>query len=254
MAKEHKTSWEKVGQWYDTLVGKEGHYYHRTLVIPGTLKLLKLKASSSMIDLACGQGVLAHAIRKETTYYGIDIAAPLIEAARNTDSCPHHQYALGDLTQNDLILPIGEFTHAAMLLAAQNLSDPLIAFRHAAKALKQGGRFVIVLNHPAYRIPRQSSWVVDEAKKLQSRKIDRYMTPMEIPIQMEPGKGKDSSVTYSYHHPLSTWFAWLKEAGFYIETVEEWCSEKTSAGPTAKMENRAREEFPLFLAISAMKK
>jgi ubiquinone/menaquinone biosynthesis C-methylase UbiE len=253
MSKEHKTSWEKVGQWYDTLVGKEGHFYHRTLVLPGVLKLLKVKPKSRLIDVACGQGVLAHALPAEVEYVGIDIAETLIAAAKDSDVNPLHHYAVGDITQPLPIDP-GTFTHAAMILAAQNLSDPLSAFRNAATALKQGGRFVLVLNHPAYRIPRQSSWVIDESKKMQSRKVDRYMTPMEIPIQMQPGKGENSSVTYSYHHPLSAWFGWLQEAGFYMEAIEEWCSDKKSTGATAKMENRAREEFPMFLAISAMKK
>lgn len=253
MSKPQKTSWEKVGQWYDTLVGKEGHFYHRTLVIPGVLKLLKLKASSHLLDLACGQGVLAHAIAPEIKYHGVDISPSLIEAALLADTNPHHSYSIEDLAQ-ELDLSLGVFTHAAMILAAQNISNPLIAFRHAAKNVKQGGRFVIVLNHPAYRIPRQSAWVVDEDKKMQSRKVDRYMTPMEIPIQMEPGKGKHSPLTYSYHFPLSSWCEWLKETGFYIESLEEWCSDKRSSGPLAKMENRAREEFPLFLALCAVKK
>ncbi len=253
MSKPQKTSWEKVGQWYDTLVGKEGHFYHRTLVIPGVLKLLKLKTSSHLLDLACGQGVLAHAIPPEIKYHGVDISPSLIEAARLADKNPQHSYSIEDLSQ-ETNLSLGVFTHAAMILAAQNISNPLAAFRHAAKNLKQGGRFVIVLNHPTYRIPRQSSWIVDETKKMQSRQVDRYMTPMEIPIQMEPGKGKDSPLTYSYHFPLSSWCEWLKETGFYIESLEEWCSDKRSSGPLAKMENRAREEFPLFLALCAIKK
>jgi hypothetical protein len=38
-----------------------------------------------------------------------------------------------------------------------------------------------------------------------------------------------------------------------VELIEEWYSDKTSEGSQAKRENRARTEFPLFLAISSFK-
>jgi len=41
---------------------------------------------------------------------------------------------------------------------------------------------VIVLNHPCFRIPRQSGWGIDEKNKLQFRKVIKYMSPMEIPL------------------------------------------------------------------------
>ena len=45
----------------------------------------------------------------------------------------------------------------------------------------------------------------------------------------------------------------LKEAGFFIELNEEWCSDKKSTGKMAKVENRCRSEFPLFLTFVAKK-
>jgi len=36
-----------------------------------------------------------------------------------------------------------------------------------------------------------------------------------------------------------------------IEKIEEWASDKDSVGKAAKMENRARAEIPLFMAIQA---
>jgi len=35
--------------------------------------------------------------------------------------------------------------------------------------------------------------------------------------------------------------------------MEEWISDKKSTGAKARMENRSREEFPLFLALLAQK-
>jgi len=38
-----------------------------------------------------------------------------------------------------------------------------------------------------------------------------------------------------------------------IANLEEWTSDKVSFGKSARSENRARREFPLFLAIKAVK-
>jgi ubiquinone/menaquinone biosynthesis C-methylase UbiE len=248
------TSWEPVEKWYSKLVGEEGHYYHKNIVLPGTLKLLDLKKtpSATLLDLACGQGVLAQVLPKDVGYLGVDISSSLIKTAIQQDKNPLHRFQVGDLTTR-LRLFKSDFSHAAMVLAIQNIEQPEEAFLNAAHHLKPGGKLVIVMNHPCFRVPRQSAWQVDQEKKIQYRRIDRYMTSMSIPIHTHPGKGKQSAETVSFHHPLSAYCQWLKNAGFSIETMEEWCSDKISEGGAAKMENRAREEIPLFLAISAVK-
>lgn len=251
--KKQSTSWEPVEKWYNEAVGEEGHYYHQHIVMPGVLKLLDLasSASPSILDLACGQGILARHISKGH-YYGIDIAPALIKAARNYDPNQENEYQVGDIAK-PFNLKKKDFTHAAFILAAQNIENPLIAFKNAFAHLQSNGKFILVINHPCFRIPRQSSWKIDPEQKIQFRRIDRYFSPMKIPIQMQPSKGKKSIQTLSFHYPLSSYFQWMQKAGFVIETIEEWCSDKRSTGKFAKMENRSREEFPLFLAISAKK-
>ena len=75
---------------------------------------------------------------------------------------------------------------------------------------------------------------------------------MDIPVSMHPGM-KNSPVTWSFHHSLQDYSNMLFDAGFCIEKLEEWSSDKESEGKKAKMENRARNEFPLFLCIIAKK-
>lgn len=248
------SSWEPVEKWYNGIVGKEGHHYHQQIVIPGVLKLLdfKRKENESLLDLACGQGVLARSIPKEVGYCGVDISQGLIAHAKEYDSSAHHEFLVADITK-PLALKKKEFSHASIVLALQNVEKPEAVFKNAFRYLVPGGKFAMVLNHPCFRIPRQSSWKVDPDQKLQYRRVDRYMSPQSIPIQTNPGKGKESSTTLSYHYSLSAYSQWLYQEGFCILKMEEWCSDKVSTGGAAKMENRAREEFPLFLAILAQK-
>lgn len=245
------TSWEPVEKWYKESVGDEGHYYHQHVVIPGMLRLLGLNQTSSLLDIACGQGILGRQIQKDIPYTGIDISPSLVKAAKQADRNPHHEYFVGDVLKP---FPIKkkDFTHAAIVLAIQNFEEPLLAIQNAAKHLAPQGRLVIAMNHPCFRVLRQSSWKVDEVQKIQYRRIDRYSSPMKIPIQAHPSKGTQSSTTWSFHHPLEDYSRWLNQAGFAIELIEEWHSNKVSTGKAAKMENRSREEFPMFLAIKAI--
>lgn len=261
MMKKHSTSpatsWESVEKWYRGSVGDEGHYYHQHIILPGVLRLLaattgKTANAPSLLDLACGPGVLARHIPKHVDYVGVDISPSFIKAAKQGDKAPNHRYVVADATKA-IPLEKSDFTHATIILAIQNMEHPKLAFLNAVKHLAPNGRLVIVMNHPCFRIPRQSSWKVDEEQKIQFRRIDRYLSPLNIPIQAHPSKGEQSATTWSFHYPLSSYSQWLFEAGFAIELIEEWHSDKVSTGKAAKMENRARAEIPLFLAIRAIK-
>ncbi len=254
MSRQDDTTWETSSSWYDKIVGTQGHYYHQQVILPRVLHLLEKEKRPHvhLLDLACGQGILSRRLPKGMKYLGIDGSASLIRSAKKYDPKSPHQFAVHDLS-HPLDLPFKEFSHATCILAVQNIADPSALFHTAFAHLKLGSPFIIVLNHPAFRIPRQSSWGIDESKKLQYRRVDRYMTELKIPIQTQPSRQEASEQTWSFHHPISYFSAELKKAGFVIDEIEEWCSDKKSIGKTAAMENRSRQEFPLFLTIIAKK-
>lgn len=253
MTNKRKTSWNRSADWYDEQVGDQGHYYHEKVILPKLIPLLELGrfASPALLDLGCGQGILARHLPPDLPYTGIDIAPSLITYAKSRSKNKAHQFLTGDLTQA-LQLKKTDFSHAVILLALQNMEHPQQVIQNAARHLRVGGRVITVLNHPCFRIPRQSHWGFDEDTKVQYRRMDRYLSPLKIPIQTHPGKDK-AEQTWSFHHPLSAYTAWLKQSGFVILGIEEWISDKVSTGPKAKIENRAREEFPLFLTLIAEK-
>lgn len=250
--KRKDTSWNQVANWYNKIVGRDGHYYHEHVVIPGVLRLLQLQPSDTLVDFACGQGILARRIPSIAKYLGLDLAKDLIQAAKQQNHQSHHEFMVCDLSK--LLRPRQEkFDKAALILALQNIEHAQNVMHNAANYLKPGGRLVIVLNHPCFRIPRQSAWQVDQKTKQQQRVLNRYLSPLKIPIEMNPGSAREDSkkITWSFHHSLQEYSQMLKTAGFMIEQIEEWSSDKESTGKQAHMENRARSEFPLFLAISA---
>jgi SAM-dependent methyltransferase len=241
-------NWDSSESWYSSCVGERGHYYHQAVVIPNSLRLLGTKGS--FLDLGCGQGVLARHLPEAAAYCGVDSSRALIAAAERMT--PSRQFVVADVT-GEIPVEKRDFDRACFLLSLQNMESGAGAIGTAGRHLKKGGKLLLVLNHPCFRIPRQSSWGIDEQMKLQYRRVNGYLSPQKIPIQTTPSKGEASEVTYSYHHPLSDYTKWLQKEKLAIESMEEWISDKKSEGTKAKMEDRARKEIPLFLAILAVK-
>ena len=114
----------------------------------------------------------------------------------------------------------------------------------------------MVINHPAFRIPKRSSWGWDEKESKQYRRIDAYMSDEKIEIDMKPGEEMVSkkAFTVSFHRPLQVYFKALNKAGFAVTRLEEWISHKSSQpGPRSAEEDRTRKEIPMFLCIEARK-
>ena len=245
-------SWESVADWYDKLQQKEGDWTHK-LIFPFLLKAIvpQKDAPISILELGCGQGVFARMLpAKKISYVGVDIAPTLVQKARGYKYKFPATFSVQDVTKPfDLHK---QFDRILFLLSFQNMKETEIALAQAKKHLAPGGRLVLLINHPCFRIPRQTSWGIDTPKKIQNRRVDRYMTPMEIPIDMHPGDKDKTALLSSFHMPLSALTKQLFEAGFTIQWIDEICSDKESAGAHAKMENRARDEFPLFLMLVAI--
>jgi ubiquinone/menaquinone biosynthesis C-methylase UbiE len=249
----HPTSWENSSEWYEKIVGNAGHYYHQKIIIPGVERLLALEPKSKVLDLGCGQGVLARILTKHQEYLGVDASPQLIKSAKGYDAKYLHQYMVADATKP---IPNAEpnFTHAVAILSLQNMGKPQGAIENAGRLLKKDGKFIIVLNHPYYRIPRQSGWGVNDASDQQYRWVTSYLSSFTIPIAMHPGQKEKSSDTLSFHEPLMNYIRYLSAAGLAVVGMEEWVSDKKNEpGPHAKRENHARAEIPLFMAIVARK-
>ncbi len=247
-----QTLWDQASRWYDSLVGMSGSDYHQTIVMPGVFKMLDLKSGRRVLDLACGQGVFSrYLLEKRIKPEGLDSSEELLRMARSRSikTIPYH---LGDASDATL-LKDQEFDGIACLLAVQNMENIEPVFKNIARWLKPKGKFVMVLTHPCFRIPRQTHWGWDDDKKMEYRRIDRYANEMKIPILTPPFIDK-VNFTMTYHRPLQNYFSALLKAGLCVDSLEEWMSNKESApGKRSRAENRARKEVPLFMAIRAVR-
>lgn len=247
-----KTDWTNVAEWYDRLVGDAGSEYHQKVVLPGVMKLLEPQPRQRIVDVACGQGVLCRLLRERgVDVTGIDAAEPLIKSARERGPADI-RYQVGDARALDTLAP-NSFDAAACVLAIQNIHPIQPLFEGVARALREGGRLVIVMMHPAFRGPKETAWGWDDKQKVQYRRVDRYLIPRKSPIVAHPGAAPDV-YTWTFHKPIEAYVKASRNAGLLIDALEEWPSHKTSdSGPRAHAENVARKEIPMFLALRAAK-
>lgn len=255
-----KTDWSNVADWYNDLVGTEGSEYQREVVHPGVLRLLGDVTNQQILDVACGQGVLCRLLQaRGAVVTGVDAARELIEAARKHDAASKSEskidYYVGDARELLSLKPIEGRTYDAMtcILAIQNFHPIAPLFAAAAKLLKPGGHFVIVMMHPAFRGAKESHWGWDDENKVQFRRVDRYLVPRKAPIYANPGK-KDGNYTWTFHKPIEAFVQAAVKAGLFIDGMEEWPSHKQSQpGARAAAENTARKEIPMFLALRCVR-
>lgn len=240
--------WQSISQWYDQCVGKEGHFFHRELILPYLEKSLNLKELTSVLDLGCGQGVLEKLLHPKCRYLGVDAAQSLLDKARQSATSKQHQFLCADLSQQQAF---GQsFQLAIFLLSLQNIPQAHQAITTAASHLLPDGKLALVLNHPCFRIPRHTEWIENSKRGTLARQIHSYMSPLQIPIQTHPGK-QENQQSVSYHHSLTDLFSWINAQGLKVEKLQELISPKASQGAKAAIENRARSEFPLFLYLVA---
>ena len=250
---EFGTSWEHVAQWYDRMVGDEGSDYHRNVLLPATLRLLNPKPTHNLLDLCCGQGVLSRLLAPLVAQVvGVDLSRALIESARQRTEGKNVRYEVADARKLGALAD-GTFDTAACVMAVHDVDDLPALMRSLAAALKTGGHAVLVFMHPCFRIPRQSSWGWDDLHKTQYRRVDRYITPLGIPISTHPGSDP-SEHTHFFHRPISEYLNALGAAGLAVTACEELAGHRESEpGPRARAENRSRREIPIFLALRAVK-
>ena len=262
-----ETSWGGVADWYDDLLEKSPDSYQAKVILPNLLRIVDPKPGEKILDIACGQGYFSRAFHKNGAQVtGCDISAELIDIAKKNSPegivyfvAPADKIS-GVTSAAAVAVAANTFDVATIVLAIQNIEDMRGVFLESSKLLKSGGRLVVVVNHPAFRVPQGSSWEWDAKLQKQFRRIDSYMTDSKIKIDMAPGAKKGAegktqgATTISFHRPLQSYFKALNSAGLAVTRLEEWISHKQSQqGPRAQEEDRTRKEIPLFMCIEARK-
>jgi ubiquinone/menaquinone biosynthesis C-methylase UbiE len=242
-----ETSWGKVAAWYDEYLKDEDNY-QSNVILPNLIRVLNIHKGDKILDLACGTGFFAEAFHaKGAEVIGVDISPELISIAEKNASKDIRFFVS---QAHDLgVIESKSIKRVVIVLAIQNIKEVKEMLDECKRVLVPGGTLSIVMNHPSFRIPQDSSWGWDAAEHKQYRRIDRYLSEKIVEIVMHPGK-QSSQKTISFHRPLQYYAKLTRNAGLAITHIEEWISHKSSQmGPRQKEEDRMRKEIPLFLFL-----
>ena len=250
--KRKNTSWGHVASWYSDLLEDSTDTYQTKVILPNLLRVMKVSSSEHVLDLACGQGFFARELAKAGHKgTGIDVSPELISKAKALS--PESDFKVG-AADNLSFLKGNSFDSVLIVLALQNIENLQGTIAECHRVLKKGGNLFIVLNHPAFRIPRYSGWGWDEENKTQFRRIEHYLSENSVEIDMHPGSKEKKINTFSFHRSLQVYSKAFIKNNFSITGLEEWISHKKSQkGPRALAEDTARKEIPLFLMLKATK-
>jgi ubiquinone/menaquinone biosynthesis C-methylase UbiE len=253
--KKRATSWGNVADWYDNLLNDQKSSYQRDVILPNLVRLLGIKHDDVVVDIACGQGFFTREFAAAGAIaHGSDIAEELIALAKKyAVQAGMKERLMFDVAPSDKLAQIADASadFVTIISAIQNIENVAETFAECGRVVKCNGTLCIVMNHPAFRVPKESEW--GWTGLTQYRRVNRYMGEFNTAIQMKPGSDP-SVVTTSFHRPLQFYFKMLKKTGFCVTGMEEWVSNKKSdSGSRAAAENRARNEFPLFLCLLATK-
>lgn len=252
MKNNKDTSWNKVAEWYNELL-KNDDSYQAKVILPNLMRFLDLRKGEQVYDLACGQGYFANIFaHMGASVVASDISKKLIETAKKNSrekisfyiTPAHRAQFLKDNSIDTIVV----------VLAIQNIENVNEVLSECNRVLKNDGRIIFVLNHPAFRIPQGSDWYFQDG--IQSRIISRYLSESKVIIDMTPGEKdiKKKINTITFHRSLQYYMKLFSKNRFAITRLEEWISHKQSGvGPRQTAEDKARKEIPMFMCLEIKK-
>jgi SAM-dependent methyltransferase len=221
--------WEANAAFWDQRMG-EGNGFQRLLVGPATERLLAPRADERVLEVACGNGVMARRLAAlGARVLATDVSPTFIERARARSSAPSDriEYRVVDATSEEALLALGpgEFDAIVCNMALMDIAriEPLM--RAAWTLLRRGGdaRFVFSVMHPCFnsgdvRFVLEESDLGGELRETRAVKISGYLEP---DARLGLGMIGQPQPHYYFHRSLSALLGAAFSAGFALDGLEE---------------------------------
>ncbi|HEU0025790.1 MAG TPA: class I SAM-dependent methyltransferase [Ktedonobacterales bacterium] len=221
--------WEANAAFWDERMG-EGNCFQRLLVAPATERLLAPRVGERVLEVACGNGVMARRLAElGARVLATDVSPTFIERARARSGAlgDRIEYRVVDATSEEALLALGagEFDAIVCNMALMDMAriEPLM---RAARALLRPGadaRFVFSVMHPCFnsgevRFVMEEDDLGGELRTVRAVKISGYLEP---DARLGLGMIGQPQPHYYFHRPLSALLGAAFAAGFTLDGLEE---------------------------------
>lgn len=204
-------------------------------LLPRLLELLGDIAGQRVLDAGCGDGYVARVLAaRGAKVTGIDIAARLIELARNKDPGGDIDYRVADLSR-PLPEDAGRFDAVASYLVLNDVEDYRGFAASLATVLKSGGRLVLTLNNPYGAV------------------ICKHVADYFDADAVSPYRGLWAAgiKTYYHHRTLESYLDAFLTTGLRLTKLADVAAMASVHGPDTILPESAR--FPRFMLLAFVK-
>ena len=204
---------EHADWWIDGFTdGADPEYEEQ--IIP--LVCRELEAATALLDVGCGEGQLARAVKGRNPsmrVVGVDPTPRQIEVAEERGGGVEYRVASADA----LPFETASFDAVLACLVFEHIDNLEGAVAEVTRVLKPGGIFLFLLNHPLLQTPN-SGWIDDQIldPPEQYWRIGAYLEEAVSFEEVEPG----IKVRF-VHRPLGRYVNALAESGLTIEKMHE---------------------------------
>lgn len=205
--------WERHAEWWQAQCTDGADPEYAELIIPLAAGLLA--GYDRVLDIGAGEGQLSRLAAKlgASLVVGVDpTRAQMAEAARRVGG---PVYARGQAEA----LPLADqsFDAAVACLVFEHIEAMDAAVAEAARMLRDGGRFLLFLNHPLLQTP-DSGWIDDHIldPPEQYWRIGPYLRESVMIEEVQ----KDVFLPF-VHRPLSRYVNALRDAGLTVDRMLE---------------------------------
>ena len=226
---EASAIWEANAAFWDQRMG-EGNSFQRLLVGPATERLLAPRADERILEVACGNGVMARRLAElGARVLATDVSPTFIERARarSTALGDRIEYRVVDATSEEALQALGPGAFDAIIcnMALMDMAqiEPLMRAARTLLRPGDGARFVFSVMHPCFnsgdvRFVLEESDLGGELRETRAVKISGYLEP---DARLGLGMIGQPQAHYYFHRPLSALLGAAFAAGFTLDGMEE---------------------------------
>lgn len=222
---QSREAWNANAAFWDEHMG-HGNVWHLELVRPATERLLGDPRGLRVLDVGCGNGLMARRLAElGATVLGVDIAEGMLERARaySTEHDARIEFRQVDCTDEAAVRALGadRFDAAMANMVLMDMAEIRPLFRGLAHIMKPGAPFVFSVLHPAFNNAGglvTADRATDTGEYMYALKVTRYLTEeitSGVAIAGQPQRQPH------FMRPLHSLLGAGFEAGFVLDGLEE---------------------------------
>ncbi len=214
-----KAAYDRIAGWYDEAVreGPLGPFHE--WIIPIVLDLAGEVRGRRVLDLACGQGIVARRLAdRGASVAGVDVSEKLLETARRYEREEPRgiSYLLDDARTLDALEDAG-FDGVVCNMSLMDIPDLGATLRAVSRVLRPGSWFMFSVVHPICQTPGSPWWVVEDGEIVGVEVRDYFAEGHWRRGNPEGIRGKLGA----YHRTFGTYVDGLARSGLVLERLLE---------------------------------